>query len=186
MRAPTWTHALYFDDTEKAAQVVVRPTARPIPPTGSRDCTTTPAPAIRERRRLRGHGDAAAGRVPADDGPLLDGALAGSARAVPGPSLRRQVLRIPPATRTRGSDLKYLLRKAVADLLPRELLGAPKRGFVLPASPWLRGTLRPLVERLLSPERLARQGLCGRRSTSATSAAPGRPRGTWRHKSGRC
>jgi asparagine synthase (glutamine-hydrolysing) len=39
-------------------------------------------------------------------------------------------------------------------------LGAPKKGFVIPAL-WLRGPLRGVVERFLAPERLRRQGLLG-------------------------
>jgi asparagine synthase (glutamine-hydrolysing) len=69
------------------------------------------------------------------------------------------VLAIPAAVRTQRSDLKYLLRETIADLLPPELLSAPKRGFVIPLKLWLRKRLRPLVERLLAPERLARQGI---------------------------
>ena len=69
------------------------------------------------------------------------------------------VMRIPPEIRTKAGDPKYLLRRAVRDVLPQDLLAAPKRGFVIPVAQWLRGTLRPLAERLLSPERLARQGL---------------------------
>jgi len=69
------------------------------------------------------------------------------------------MLRIPAAIRTKPEDPKYLLRQAVRDLLPEELLHAPKRGFVLPTAQWLRGPLRPLTERLLAPARLAEQGL---------------------------
>jgi asparagine synthase (glutamine-hydrolysing) len=69
------------------------------------------------------------------------------------------VTQIPPDIRTRRRDLKGLLRKAIAPVLPDALLHAPKRGFVLPLKLWLRGELRPLVQRLLAPERLARQGL---------------------------
>jgi len=69
------------------------------------------------------------------------------------------MLAIPSSRRTSRGDLKGLLREAVADLLPPALVRAPKRGFVLPDAMWLRGTLRPLVERLLAPERLSRQGL---------------------------
>ncbi|MGE0275328.1 MAG: asparagine synthase (glutamine-hydrolyzing) [Nitrospiraceae bacterium] len=68
-------------------------------------------------------------------------------------------LRIPPEIRTTPDDPKYLLRQAVRDLLPSDLAQAPKRGFVIPTARWLRGPLRPLAERLLSPERLKRQGL---------------------------
>jgi asparagine synthase (glutamine-hydrolysing) len=69
------------------------------------------------------------------------------------------VLRIPPETRTNFHDPKYLLRQAVRDLLPADLAQAPKRGFVIPTAQWLRGPLRPLAERLLSRERLKRQGM---------------------------
>jgi len=69
------------------------------------------------------------------------------------------VTKIPPDTRTSRRDLKGTLRKAVASVLPSALLTAPKKGFVIPLKLWLRGELRPLVQRLLAPERLARQGL---------------------------
>ena len=59
----------------------------------------------------------------------------------------------------RRKDPKGLLRKAVTPLLPPELLAAPKRGFVIPLGPWMRGRLRPTVERLLDPQRLDAQGL---------------------------
>lgn len=73
--------------------------------------------------------------------------------------LAELVLGLPASLRTRRADLKGLLRDVVADVLPPELLNAPKRGFVIPLTLWLRSTLRPLVERLLSPERLVAQGL---------------------------
>lgn len=73
--------------------------------------------------------------------------------------LVEKVFQIPSAMRTRRGDLKYLLKKAVADLLPTELLTAPKKGFVIPVELWLRGQLRPLAERLLHSQRLANQGL---------------------------
>jgi asparagine synthase (glutamine-hydrolysing) len=69
------------------------------------------------------------------------------------------VARVPPEVRTSADDPKGLLRAAVADLLPPEHLGAPKRGFVFPLERWLRGPLAPLVARLLAPERLREQGL---------------------------
>ena len=47
----------------------------------------------------------------------------------------------------------------VGDLLPEAILKSRKRGFVIPIQLWLRKQLRPLVERLLHPERLERQGL---------------------------
>lgn len=67
--------------------------------------------------------------------------------------------RIPSRIRTQSRDPKYLLKKAVGDLIPHEVLCAQKRGFVIPISPWLRGQLRPLAERLLAPARLKTQGI---------------------------
>ena len=69
------------------------------------------------------------------------------------------VFRIPSSLRTRSTDLKYLMKRAVGDLFPPDLLTAPKRGFVIPIELWLRGELRPLAEHLLHPQRLQKQGL---------------------------
>jgi asparagine synthase (glutamine-hydrolysing) len=69
------------------------------------------------------------------------------------------VTHIPPELRTSADDPKGLLRDAVADLLTPAHLEAPKRGFVFPLARWLRGELRPLAERLLADDHLARQGL---------------------------
>jgi asparagine synthase (glutamine-hydrolysing) len=91
------------------------------------------------------------------------------------------VFRIPASIRTRPHDLKYLLKDAVGDLLPKELLGAPKKGFVIPISLWLRNQLRPLAESLLSAERLQRQGIF-RSSFYSSYVAPhleGRADFTW-------
>ena len=38
-------------------------------------------------------------------------------------------------------------------------MDAPKRGFVFPLERWLRTELRPLVDRMLAPERLHAQGI---------------------------
>jgi len=75
------------------------------------------------------------------------------------PQLMAFVYGISAHQRTRPRDLKYLFKQAVADLLPPDLLTARKRGFVLPLGEWLRGRMRPLVEFLLEPGRLQRQGV---------------------------
>lgn len=69
------------------------------------------------------------------------------------------VCQIPPGIRTKIGDLKYLYKLAVSDLLPAELLDAPKRGFVIPVERWLRGRLKPLTEHLLARDRLIKQGI---------------------------
>jgi len=73
--------------------------------------------------------------------------------------LVERVFRIPSSIRTKVGDLKYLFKRAIADLLPPDLLKAPKRGFVIPVELWLKCELRPLAERLLHPQRLYNQGI---------------------------
>jgi asparagine synthase (glutamine-hydrolysing) len=74
-------------------------------------------------------------------------------------TLVETAFRIPPSQRSDPADLKYLFKRAVADLLPEDVLKGRKRGFLVPITLWLRRELRPLVETLLKPERLRQQGL---------------------------
>ncbi len=52
-------------------------------------------------------------------------------------------LRIKPSAKIRGPQLKHVLRRAVADLLPAEILRRPKRGFGVPLDRWFREDLAP-------------------------------------------
>jgi asparagine synthase (glutamine-hydrolysing) len=53
--------------------------------------------------------------------------------------------RIPPSLKLRGTRGKYLLKKAIAPQLPREITRRGKKGFGLPVAHWLRGPLRELL-----------------------------------------
>ena len=55
--------------------------------------------------------------------------------------------------------MKYLMKKAVAPWLPREILERKKRGFGAPMGAWLRKDLQPMVAELLSEEQIRRRGL---------------------------
>jgi asparagine synthase (glutamine-hydrolysing) len=68
------------------------------------------------------------------------------------------VFSIPSEIRT-GDDPKYLLKAAMRDLLPAQLLNAPKRGFVLPLTSWTRSVLSGQIEETLSPAVLRDQGI---------------------------
>jgi asparagine synthase (glutamine-hydrolysing) len=72
------------------------------------------------------------------------------------------VFSIDPRQRSTKAEMKYLLKQAMADLLPDPILHAPKKGFVIPISLWLRTRLKPVARFLLSPERLGDQGLFSR------------------------
>lgn len=69
------------------------------------------------------------------------------------------VYRIPSKMRTRKGDPKYLLKRIVKNLLPKELLTAPKKGFVLPLTLWTRNELKSIIEETLSPGYLKEQGI---------------------------
>lgn len=73
--------------------------------------------------------------------------------------LAEHVYAICAEERLDARSYKSLLREAVTGLIPSELLNAPKKGFVIPLTLWLRQQLRPLMEMLLAPERLKKQGL---------------------------
>jgi asparagine synthase (glutamine-hydrolysing) len=59
---------------------------------------------------------------------------------------------LPPETKLRGREGKYLFKKAMEAYLPRELLYRPKMGFAVPLSSWFRGPLKERVrEAVTSP-----------------------------------
>jgi asparagine synthase (glutamine-hydrolysing) len=53
--------------------------------------------------------------------------------------------RLPPHLKARGLSLKRVLKTAVADVLPREILERGKRGFGVPLDRWFRYDLRTFV-----------------------------------------
>jgi asparagine synthase (glutamine-hydrolysing) len=66
---------------------------------------------------------------------------------------------IPVEYKLRGSKGKYILKKAVQDLLPKAILHRPKKGFGIPIAEWLKGRLNPLLRDMLAIDRLRDQGL---------------------------
>ena len=67
--------------------------------------------------------------------------------------------RIPSKLKIKGLKRKYILKKAVEGILPKEIIWRKKAGFSAPIRSWLRGALRPMVEDLLSEETVSRRGL---------------------------
>jgi asparagine synthase (glutamine-hydrolysing) len=65
---------------------------------------------------------------------------------------------LPSALKVRGLAKKRLLRRALAPLLPREVVRGRKQGFSIPIAAWLRGPLEPFARDLLSTPNLERQG----------------------------
>lgn len=67
--------------------------------------------------------------------------------------------RMPGSLKLRGYRRKHILKQAMADKLPSRILNRRKEGFSIPMKNWLRGDLRPLMESLLSRERIEARGL---------------------------
>jgi asparagine synthase (glutamine-hydrolysing) len=67
-------------------------------------------------------------------------------------------MQLPLEYKLRNGDCKRVLKDAVRDLVPGDVLRRPKWGFNPPASEWLRTTLLPLVQQVLTPERVAEAG----------------------------
>ena len=61
-------------------------------------------------------------------------------------------VRLPVPMKLRGRELKVLLKRAFADLLPEENVQRKKMGFRVPVDEWFRG---PLAEALLQDTLLA-------------------------------
>lgn len=69
---------------------------------------------------------------------------------------------VPPDMKLRGllrPTTKYILRKAMHDALPDEVLRQPKAGFAAPVDYWLANDLRELTDDLLSDSQLKKRGL---------------------------
>jgi asparagine synthase (glutamine-hydrolysing) len=79
------------------------------------------------------------------------------------PFLDKDLVRLANALPSRfkqsGHEGKWVLKKAMEPLLPREAICRPKTGFGAPLRQWLRHELKELVDDTLSAETLRKRGL---------------------------
>jgi len=79
------------------------------------------------------------------------------------PFLNREMIemsaRMPPRLKLKGLKRKYILKRALEEVLPVDVVWRRKAGFGAPIRSWLRGPLRPLVNDLLSEETIKRRGM---------------------------
>jgi asparagine synthase (glutamine-hydrolysing) len=79
------------------------------------------------------------------------------------PLLDRRVVelaaRLPMSLKLHGFTTKYILKRALAGVLPPEILARPKKGFGIPLGHWFRGALRPLMRDVLGADAIRRGGL---------------------------
>jgi len=69
---------------------------------------------------------------------------------------------VPPNLKLKGffrPTTKYIFRRAMRDILPREVLQQPKAGFAAPVDYWLVNDLKEMVDDLLSDQQLLRRGI---------------------------
>lgn len=93
----------------------------------------------------------------------LDRAAMGVSLETRVPFLDRDVFRLawrlPMQMKLRDGTTKWILREVLHRHVPAALVNRPKSGFDLPLDDWLRGSLRPWAEDLLSESHLQNQGI---------------------------
>jgi asparagine synthase (glutamine-hydrolysing) len=66
---------------------------------------------------------------------------------------------IPPSLKLKRLATKYILKQAMKEKLPPDILARGKKGFGIPVAKWFRSELRTLLQDTLSQDRIKRQGL---------------------------
>ncbi len=66
--------------------------------------------------------------------------------------------RIPSHLKLQGRQTKYILKKAMEDLLPHDILYRGKEGFSIPIKNWIRQDLKPMMTDILARDKLKREG----------------------------
>jgi len=67
--------------------------------------------------------------------------------------------KLPDKMKLRGRETKWILRQAMKDILPKEILDRPKMGFPVPLGDWLRGEFKHVVDDYLFSERSLSRGI---------------------------
>lgn len=66
---------------------------------------------------------------------------------------------LPDRVKLRGATTKWILRRAMHDRLPAEILTRRKMGFPVPVGAWLRGPWRHLADEFVTSPRALGRGL---------------------------
>ena len=66
---------------------------------------------------------------------------------------------LPSSLKIKGQEGKYVFKKSMEPMLPRDVLYRPKMGFAVPLSRWFRGPLKERVREALLGETLRATGL---------------------------
>jgi len=66
---------------------------------------------------------------------------------------------IPESVKLRNGQLKHIMKQALRDLLPQDILQRKKRGFGTPMGAWLKGELAPMLRDTLSEGSIEDRGV---------------------------
>jgi asparagine synthase (glutamine-hydrolysing) len=75
------------------------------------------------------------------------------------PEVVELAARLPLSLKLKGREGKWIFKKAMEPLLPREVIYRSKSGFGVPLRYWMKRKLKPLLDDILSEESLKRRGL---------------------------
>ena len=75
------------------------------------------------------------------------------------PDLVSLAARLPVEFKQKGSEGKWIFKKAMEKYLPKEIIYRPKTGFGAPLRSWLHNELKPQMMELLSKESIERRGI---------------------------
>jgi len=68
------------------------------------------------------------------------------------------IMGLPSRWKLKGLTSKYILKKAMKNWLPGEVITRPKKGFGVPIAKWIKGELNELFKDLFSPDRIRQEG----------------------------
>ena len=68
------------------------------------------------------------------------------------------VTRIPASMKMAGFETKHFFKRAIADLVPEEIINRPKQGFGVPIQQWINQQLRQRIRDTLNDPRTLQRG----------------------------
>lgn len=73
---------------------------------------------------------------------------------------------LPDELKQKGKTGKYILKKAMENVLPAEIVNRSKTGFGVPVRKWLQGPLKEMIDDVLAEKNIDRRGLFNAKSLS--------------------
>jgi asparagine synthase (glutamine-hydrolysing) len=68
------------------------------------------------------------------------------------------VMGLPSTLKLKGLTSKYILKKAMKNWIPDDVINRPKKGFGVPIAKWVKGPLHSLFTDMLAYDRIKSEG----------------------------